>query len=153
MNIAWIYLDKRNATINALKDYESMNFLLKNAQAEVAAQQDNMTSLGSPVLSDMPKGASNPHAVENRVVKTLDMINILNERYQRAVEYMRWFQPAWQVLTEDEQFVLSRFYLDDDSRQADSVAEVCERYHIERTSAYKKKDRALSHLTLLLYGK
>lgn len=96
MNIAWIYLDKRNATINALKDYESMNFLLENAQAEVAAQQDNMTSLGSPVLSYMPKGASNPHAVENRVVKTLDMINILNERYQRAVEYMRWFQPAWQ---------------------------------------------------------
>lgn len=48
MNIAWIYLDKRNATINALKDYESMNFLLENAQAEVAAQQDNMTSLGRP---------------------------------------------------------------------------------------------------------
>lgn len=153
MNIAWMYLDKRNATINALKDYESMNFLLENAQEEAVLQQDSMTSLGSPTLSDMPKGAPNPHAVENRIVKTLDMINVLNERYQRAVEYMRWFRPAWQVLTEDEQFVLSRFYLDDESRQADSVAEACERFHIERTSVYKKKDRALSHLTLLLYGK
>jgi len=57
------------------------------------------------------------------------------------------------MLSEQEQFVLSRFYMDDESRQVDTVGEICERFHIERTSAYKKKDRALSRLTLLLYGK
>ena len=43
--------------------------------------------------------------------------------------------------------------MDDESRQVDTVGEICERFHIERTSAYKKMDRALSRLTLLLYGK
>ena len=43
--------------------------------------------------------------------------------------------------------------MDDESKQVDSVGEICERFHIERTSAYKRKDRALSRLTLLLYGK
>lgn len=27
MNIAWLYLDKRNAVINALKDYEGMRYI------------------------------------------------------------------------------------------------------------------------------
>lgn len=153
MNIAWLYLDKRTAVINALKDFESMDYIIKNTQSEITATQDDMTSLGSPALSDMPKGPHNSHAAENKIVKAMDTISLLNERYQRALEYMAWFRPAWLALSEDEQFVLSRFYMSDESRQADSVCDICEHFHIERTSAYKKKDRALARLTLLLYGK
>lgn len=153
MNIAWLYLDKRNAAINALKDYESMSYIIENAPSDIAATQSDMTSLGSPVFSDMPKGPHNPNASENRIIKAMDTISIMNERYQRAMEYMAWFHPAWKALTKDEQFVLCCFYMDDESKQADSVYKICEHFHIERTSAYKKKERALSHLTLLLYGK
>lgn len=153
MNIAWLYLDKRNAVINAIKDYESMRYIIQTAPSEITATQESMTSIGSPALSDMPKGPRDPHAAENRIVKAMDSISLLNERYRRAEEYMAWFLPAWKILSEQEQFVLSRFYMDDESKQVDSVGEICERFHIERTSAYKKKDRALSRLTLLLYGK
>lgn len=153
MNIAWLYLDKRNAVINALKDYEGMRYITQTAPSEITATQEGMTSIGSSALSDVPKGSRDPHATENRIVKAMDSISLLNERYRRAEEYMAWFLPAWQMLSEQEQFVLSRFYMDDESRQVDSVGEICERFHIERTSAYKKKDRALSRLTLLLYGK
>ena len=153
MNIAWLYLDKRNAAINALKDYEGMNYIIQTAPSEIAATQECMTGIGGLALSDMPKGPHNPHAAENRIVKAMDSISLLNERYRRAEEYVAWFLPAWQMLSEQERFVLSRFYMDDESKQVDSVGEICERFHIERTSAYKKKDRALSRLTLLLYGK
>lgn len=153
MSIAWLYLDKRNAAINALKDFESMNYIIENTQSEIVSIQEDMTSLGSAAISDMPKGPHNPCAGENKIVKAMDTISLLNERYQRALEYMAWFRPAWLALSEDEQFVLSRFYMDDESRQADSVYDICDRFHIERTSAYKKKDRALARLTLLLYGK
>lgn len=153
MNIAWLYLDKRNAVINALKDYASMNHIVQTAPSEIAATQEGMTSIGSPALSDMPKGPRDPHAAENRIVQAMDAASLLNERYERAAEYMAWFLPAWRELSESERFVLRCFYMDDESRQVDSVGEICERFHIERTSAYKKKDRALSRLTLLLYGK
>ena len=153
MNIAWLYLDKRNAAINALKDYEGMNYIIQTAPSEIAATQECMTGIGGLALSDMPKGPHNPHAAEDRIVKAMDSISLLNERYRRAEEYVAWFLPAWQMLSEQERFVLSRFYMDDESKQVDSVGEICERFHIERTSAYKKKDRALSRLTLLLYGK
>jgi len=65
---------------------------------------------------------------------------------------MAWFRPAWDGLTEDEQFVLNEFYLCDDA-QEDAIGNICDRYHIERTSAYKKKSRALARLAILLYGK
>lgn len=153
MNIAWLYLDKRSAAINALKDYESMNYIVENTHSEIVSTQAEMTTLGSPTLSAMPKGPHNPHAAENKVIHAMDTISVLNERYQRACEYLSWFQPAWMALSEDERFVLSRFYMSDESRQADSVCDVCDHFHIERTSAYKKKDRALARLALLLYGK
>ena len=65
---------------------------------------------------------------------------------------MEWFKPAWDALTGKEQFALSEFYQNEDSR-ADAVASICDRFSIERSSAYNKKDRALARLALLLYGK
>ena len=58
-----------------------------------------------------------------------------------------------EALSEDERFVLSEFYHNDDSRQTDAIGSVCERFSIERSSAYNKKNRALARLALLLYGK
>ena len=113
MNIAWMYLDKRNAVINALKDYESMNYIVDNSPSKICETEEQMIGQSSPSFSDMPKGSPNPKAAENRIVQAIDTITIMNERYQRALEYMTWFQPAWQALSADERFVLSRFYMDD----------------------------------------
>lgn len=153
MNICWRYLDKRGATIDALKDYESMKYIIDHTEEQIAEKQEDMAAISSPVLSGMPKGSRNPQAAEDRVLKGIDAIDVLEARYQDAMEYMAWFQPAWEALSEDESYVLSLFYQNEDSKQIDNLYEICEHFHIERTSAYKKKDRALAHLTLLLYGK
>jgi hypothetical protein len=153
MNISWQYLDKKNASIDALKDYQSMKSIIAHTPSEIVNVEKWIIGTGNPVLSDMPKGPHNVHAGEERILKGIEKIDVINERYQQAVEYMTWFMPAWDALAIDEQFVLEQFYLIDDNKQIDSVNNICERYHIERTSAYKKKDRALSRLTILLYGK
>ena len=112
-----------------------------------------MTSLGSPGLSDMPKPPSNPQANENRIIAGIDEIDVLRERYRQAVEYMDWFQPAWAALSEDERYVLSEFYWKEDDNQTEALYNLCEHFAIERTSVYKKKNRALAKLALLLFGK
>lgn len=92
------------------------------------------------------------HTNEN-VVTHLEQNNVLQERYRQAVEYMDWFLPAWEALSADEQFVLRAFYLEEGQKQIDAIYTICEHFHIERSSAYNKKNRALQHLALLLYGK
>ena len=153
MNIIWQYLDKRSAAVNALKDYGSMKHIIDTTDEEISATKDRMISVGSPVMTDMPKGPHNPQANESRIIAAIDEIDVLKERYRQAVEYMAWFQPAWDALSEDERYVLEAFYWNGDERQTDVVYDVCDRFGIERSSAYNKKNRAVQHLTLLLYGK
>ena len=153
MNIIWQYLDKRKAAENALKDYNSMQYIIDHTDEEIASVSDRMTSLGSPSYSDTPKSGSNPKGNEKRIIKAIDQIDVLKERYRQAVEYMSWFQPAWDALSEDEQYVLKTLCWCSDERQTDAVYDVCDHFHIERTSVYSRKNRAIQHLALLLYGK
>lgn len=151
MSIIWQYLDKRGATIKALKDYSSMEYIIKNNREEIADVYDRMSGVRSPGFDGMPH-AHNPHAAEERIIKGITEIDVLKERYRQAAEYMEWFKPAWDELTEDEQYVLETFYRDSES-QTGAVYDICDYFHIERSSAYNKKNRALDHLTTLLYGK
>ena len=70
--------------------------------------------------------------------------------YREAAEFMAWFQPAWEELAEDDRYVLQCFYMGGDGP---AVNAVCERFQIERNSAYRRKSRALSKLAVMLYGK
>ena len=150
MTIAWIYLDKKAAAVDALKDYASMEYIIQYHQDLMDEARLKLTSLRSSTPSGMPHHP-NPQAAESQLASSLDEIDVLKERYRRALEYMEWFRPAWEALTEEEQFVLSEFYLGEE--QKDSVGNICERFQIERSSAYNRKNRALTRLTLLLYGK
>lgn len=151
MNIIWQYLDKRGAAVNALKDYSSMKFIIDNTDSEIKAVSNKMVGVASPNYDGMPK-SHNPHACEDRILNGIEEIDVLRERYRQAVEYMEWFKPAWNQLAEDEKFVLETFYSDDES-QTGAVYSICDYFHIERSSAYNKKNRAVTHLATLLFGK
>lgn len=152
MNIIWQYLDKRGAAINALKDYRSMAYIIDHTDEEIANIHDNMTSIGSPTFSNTPSNVSNPQSSEIRLIAAIDEIDVLRERYRQAKEYMEWFQPAWDALSEDERYVLEKFYCTDEEKQIDAAYDICEHFYIERSSAYKKKNRAIHHLSRLLFG-
>jgi hypothetical protein len=152
MTIAWIYLDKRSAAIDALKDYASMEYILANHTDNLEEVRERLISLPSSAPTGMPR-SKNPHALEARLAASLDEIDVLKERYRRALEYMEWFQPAWDALTEDEQYILTEFFLREDINKTEAIGNIGERLFIERTHVYRRKDKAIDHLTLLLYGK
>lgn len=153
MNIIWHYLDKRSAAINALKDYTSMQYILEHTDEEIRTVHDRIFSVGGPALSDLPKDSHNPQSGESRMIAAIDEVDVLKERYLQAVEYMEWFKPAWLALSEDERYILQAFYQNAEERQTDAVYDICDHFGIERSSAYNKKNRAVQHLALLLYGK
>ena len=53
MSIMWKYLDKRSATIAAIKDYESMQFIINSTDDEIKRVHEKMTSVGSPKWDSM----------------------------------------------------------------------------------------------------
>ena len=117
MSIMWKYLDKRSATIAAIKDYDAMQFILSSTGDEIKRTYEKMTGIGSPNYDGMPK-ACNPQAAEDRIIKNIDEIDIIKERYRQSAAYY-----------------------------------VAEYLNIEQPTAYKRKNRALDRLTVLLFGK
>lgn len=152
MNISWSYLDKRSATISAIKDRSNMQYIIDHTDDEIKEARGSMGDLRSPAMDGMPHG-SDPGAVEDRLIAGIDEIDILRERYRQALEYMDWFVPAWEHLSDDERYVLDNVYNADEGSVGYAICAICDRFGIERTSAYNKKNRALAKLTTLLYGK
>ena len=151
MNVIWLYLDKKAAAATALQDYDKMKYVLEHTDEEISRVYSQMEGVGSPNLDGMPH-AHNPQACEDRAIKGIEEIDVLRERFRQAQEYMAWFQPAWDALSEDDRYTLDTFYHDQEygTGAADTVASY---FGIERASAYRKKARALDNLTTLLYGR
>lgn len=151
MSIAWKYLDKRRGTVQAVKDYPAMRFIIETTGHEIQEACDGLAHLGGQNLDGMPH-ASDPKAGETRMACAMDEIDVLKERYRQALEYMDWFVPAWNQLAGDEQFILRTFY-EEACGEGSPVDTVCKTCSIERSTAYNRKNKALSHLVTLLFGK
>lgn len=152
MSVIWKYLDKRSAAVDALKDYSSMRFIIDHTDEEIKAAYEKMSGVSSPQFDGMPH-SHNPQAAEDRIIKGIEEIDVLKERYRQAVEYMAWFLPAWEELSEDERYVLEAFYGETNEYGSNAADEVADYFRIERASAYRRKNRALERLTILLFGK
>lgn len=82
MSIMWKYLDKRSATIAAITDYDSMQFIINSTDDEIKRTYEKMTSVASPKWDCMPR-THNPNAAEERILNGIAEIDILKERYRQ----------------------------------------------------------------------
>jgi hypothetical protein len=148
--IAWKYLDVTAATVAAIRDYRIMRASLGNTPEEVKAVYETMAAPRSSVPSGLPP-AFNPQAGEERLAAGVDKLDILRARYSVAVEYMRWFEPAWAALTDTERRILEEYYMTDNNKtdaaaRLEYVREYCDR-HVRRIKA-----KALVRLSALLFN-
>lgn len=153
MSIAWRYLDKRSATIKALYDYSAMKHIVDTPQEDLAMEAEELeSSLTNPSssYSDGTPRSNNPRAGESRVLHLINKLNADAERYQLAQEYMKWFMPAWEHLSQEEQLILSLCYMTSDSNNA--MDTLCAKLNVEKANAYKKRGRALERMQMLLFG-
>ena len=152
MKIPWAYLNKCAATIDALTDYNSMKHILLSYADDATEVREHLVSVHAPVLSWGAPGVVNPHATDGRIARSLDLADVVEDRYEQALEYMAWFQPAWDALSDDERFILSEIYMNETNR-TEAILSIGERLNLERAQVYRRKDKAVSRLSLLLYGK
>ena len=149
--IAWKYINKPSATILVLQDYTTMREIINITPQETKELYDRMLSPGSWTMTGLP-ASWNPQAGEERMINCLDTLDVIQERYRQAVEYMSWFEPAWATLSNVEQQILREFYMGDNRRSGASARLQLElnysEAHVERL-----RHKALSRLSHLLFGK
>ena len=151
MMIAWTYLDKQTATIAALRDYNSMKFICDNTSDEKKEIRERMTALRSSNLNGMPS-ARDPKAGEGKLAEQLDTIDVLEKRYDCAEEYMAWFKAAWDALSDTEQLILREFYMGE-SQKSGATYRLMDRLGYSERQIERLKNKAITQLAVLLYGK
>jgi len=148
--IAWKYLDKQQATLNALRDFENMTCIINLTPDKIKSAEEDMVSPRSNNIDDMPH-SRNVHSHEDKIINSICNIDVLRQRYIQAVEFMDWFKPAWDTLSQEEQIILSEFYLVS-GKNTGGVESLCEILFIDRSNVYRRKDKAINHLSIMLYG-
>lgn len=152
MHVMSKYLDTYKATVAAIEDYQAMQNILQTTDQTIKDAYEHLASVASPRFDGMPRGA-NPQAGQERIIATLDKVDAYRERYAQAREYMDWFLAGWNVLSEDDQFVLDTFFFAaPEVSQEDRIRAIADRFYIERSSAHAKKSRAVGRLAKALYG-
>ena len=143
--IAWKYLNKPSATVAAMQDYSTMREIINITPQETKELYDRMVAVGSRRVTGVPAGW-------NPLVKSLDTLDVIQERYRQAVEYMGWFEPAWATLTDTEQMVLREFYMNGSLRSGAAVR-LQERLSYGHSQIDRIRSKALARLSHLLFGK
>ena len=148
--IALTYINKSSATVAAMKDYENMKLIISATSKDVKDAYEDMFSTRSSQIDGLPK-THNPQAGENKIVGSLEKINIMQERYRQAVEYMAWFEAAWLSLTSEEQVILKEFYMQI-SQRSGATTRLCNLLCYSEAHVERLRNKTLSRLTKLLYG-
>lgn len=148
--IALNYINKSSAAIAAMKDYENMKLIIENTSKEVKDAYDDMFSINSAKLDGLPK-AYDPKAGELKIAGCLDRIDLMQERYRQAMEYMAWFEPAWNSLTCEERRILEEFYMQN-SQRSECTARLSYDLCYSETHVERLRGKSLRRLTKLLYG-
>lgn len=151
MSIVWKYVDKPSTAVAALRDYRNMREIINITPQEIKDLYARMISPRSSRLSGLP-GLKNPKAGEDKLVKSLDELDVLQERYRQAIEYMGWFEPAWSSLSDEEQRILREYYMGDNQRSGATARLLRELNYSER-QIQRIREKALARMSLLLFGR
>lgn len=146
-DITWRYVNRQTAAINALKDYHNMECIIETTPQELRELEDEYPRPSSARVDGIP-GVFNPKAGEDAIIRHIERIDTRKRKYYQALEYMTWFNPVWETLSEDERWILETTFL-----QGESIEAVCEHFCVERSAAYERKRKALDRFADLLYGK
>ncbi len=82
---------------------------------------------------------------------SIERISAYKARYLQARQYMDWFLPAWEVIAEDDRFILEGFFLSEGT-QDEKVSMIADHFYVERDTVYRRKNRALDRFATALYG-
>ena len=144
------YIDTRKTTIAILRDYRDQAWKLETADvrmAEIDAQLDGLTSpLGNPTPGGSGTGRN---TTEERICAAIDRKTVAEYGIRKAREYDIDLKRGWERLSENERDYLTMRWIDQE--EGDGVKKIMEKYHIEKSEAYRRSEDALQRLAKLLF--
>lgn len=138
----------KNEAIEKLRDYEAKKQCLSSIPAEIRQLKEqygairSSTSDGTPVSGG---GSGREDVLLSNIVKREELERTLRQ----AAGWVRLVDAGLEILSQEERLLLDRFYI---HPARGNVDRLCEELGVEKAAVYRRKDAALRHFTLCLYG-
>lgn len=144
----WFYMNWKSEAVEKLRDYEARKASIASIPGEIRALKEqygairSSTSDGTPVTGG---GSGREDMLLSNIVKREELARSLRQ----AVSWVRLVDAGLEILSQEERLILDRFYIHPAKGNVDRL---CEELGLERTAVYSRKDKALRHFTICLYG-
>jgi hypothetical protein len=142
------YIDTRKATIAILKDYRDQKWKLETARERLAELDARLDGLKSSLSNEAPS-RSGRNTAEERLCSAIDQKTVAQYGIRKAREYDRDLERGWERLSENERDYLTMRWIDQE--EGDGVKKIMEKYHVEKSEAYRRSEDALQRLAKLLF--
>lgn len=138
----------KQEAIDYLHRYNLMAQALENIPQEIRRLRLDSVSTPSARASRI-RVKKTPAMGEDRLLNNMVKRGELENAYEQAKIWVRVTQKALSVLPEDERQILTRMYIDGKRGATD---ELCRELGVEQSSVYRRRDVAIHHFTIALYG-
>ncbi len=135
--------------VDKLKNYEARKRALDAIPREIKRLEEAMTGIRSAVSDGSPVrggGSTREDVLLSNIVRRDELRHALRQ----AKRWVRVVEMGLGALTEEERLVLDRFYIHPARGNVSKLRE--ELGLMDDRSVYKRKDSALRHFTIALYG-
>ena len=141
-------MDWKREAADKLKCYEAKRTSMERAREEVRRLEDDMTRIRSATTDGTPVSGGTSTR-EDAMVNNIARREELKVAMREASAWVKIVDGGLAVLDEEERHILDRFYI---HRAKGNVDRLCDELHVEIATVYRRRDKALRHFTLALYG-
>lgn len=141
-------MDWKREAMEKLKRYNAMKQSLRSIPEEITRLELEMQSIRSATSDGTPVTGCGSGR-EDRYLSNIVHREELSRSLEQAKVWVRLVDTGLAILSQEERLVLDRFYI---NPAMGNVDRLCMELGIEKSQVYTRKNSALHHFTLSLYG-
>ena len=134
--------------VEKLRRYDAMCRAVRNLPVELDRLEAEYTALGSGLRVHTLAGRDERRQ-EDRLMDNLMARQQLKWSLNQALSWTEVVNNALSALEPEERLILHRLYI---LPQVGALAQLSEKLGVEKSSIYRRRDKALNKFTLSLYG-
>lgn len=131
-----------------LKSYNAKKQALRSIPEEITRLESEMRSIRSAASDGTPVSGGGSGR-EDRYLSNIVHREELSRSLEQAKVWVSLVDAGLAILSQEERLVLDRFYI---NPARGNVDRLCGEMGIEKSQVYARKDSALHHFTISLYG-
>lgn len=138
----------KTEAMEKLRRYDAMCHALRNIPEEMARLELDAKRIRSARVDATPvQGGGNRR--DEQLLDNLVHRQELQWSLQQAKRWVKMTERALSTLSPEEKLILHRMFI---LPERGSLERLCQELGVEQASIYRRRDRALHHFTLALYG-